>query len=170
LSTFLARIKRKAQEYHDKLKAELREVTRLNKRPTRLFEEAIILMLRDSESQARFDYKQAHSKYFLSLLAGRDLSSITGEELTNSIPNFHAITKKPIANGTKNRYRSTILRFFSLAYKMNWIDFIPYIPRFSEPKVRISWVTKEKANLLIHHLSLKWMKDACFLRCQQVRE
>lgn len=154
--------KRKAQEYHDKLKAELWEIKRLNKRPARLFEEAIILMLRDSENQARFDYKQAHAEYFLSLFAGRDLSSITGDELTDSIPDSHAITKKPIANGTKNRYRSTILRVFSLAYKMNWIDSVPYIPRFSEPKVKVSWITKEKANLLIHHLNLKWMKNVCF--------
>ncbi|WP_392564357.1 site-specific integrase [Orbus wheelerorum] len=154
--------KRKAQEYHDKLKHELWAVTKLNKRPTRIFEEAIILMLRDSEHQARFDYKQAHAEYFLSIFSGRDLSSITGEELTNSIPDFHAITKKPIANGTKNRYRSTILRVFSLAYKMNWIDGVPYIPRFSEPKVKVSWITKEKANMLIHHLKLNWMKDVCF--------
>lgn len=154
--------KRKAQEYHDKLKAELWEVARLNKKPVRLFQEAVILFLRDSENQARFDYKQAHAKYFLSIFADRDLPGITGEELTSSIPNYHAITKSKIANGTKNRYRSSILRMFSLAYKMNWIDAIPYIPRFSEPKVRVSWITKEKANLLIHNLRLEWMKNVCF--------
>ncbi|MBC9130664.1 site-specific integrase [Frischella sp. Ac13] len=154
--------KRQALEYHDRLKAELWEMTKLNKKPKRLFEEAIILMLKDAEHQARFDYKQAHAEYFLRIFSGRDLSSITGEELTNSIPNFHADTKKQIANGTKNRYRSTILRAFSLAYKMNWIDAVPYIPRYSEPKVRVRWITKEKANLLIHNLRLQWMKDVCF--------
>lgn len=154
--------KKQALEYHDRLKVELWETSRINKKPTRLFEEAIILMLKDGEHQARFDYKQAHAEYFLNIFSGRDLSTITGEELTNSIPTFHAKTKKPIANGTKNRYRSTILRAFSLAHKMNWIDAVPYIPRYGEPKVRVRWITKEKASLLIQNLKLQWMKDVCF--------
>lgn len=154
--------KRKALEYHDKLKAELWEITKLNKKPQRLFEEAVILFLKDSEHQARFDYKQAHAEYFLKIFSGRTLSSITGEELTNSIPELHLKTKKPIANGTKNRYRSTILRVFSLSHKMGWIDAVPYIPRCGEPKVRVKWITKEKASILIQNLKLNWMKDVCF--------
>lgn len=103
-----------------------------------------------------------HAKYFLSVFSGKDLSSITGKELTNCIPNFYANTKKQIATDTKNRYRSTILRAFNLAYKMNWIDAVPYIPRYSEPKVCVRYITKEKANLLIYNLRLQWMKDVCF--------
>lgn len=122
----------------------------------------VILFLRDSENQSRFDYKQAHAKYFLSIFSDRNLLSITGEELTNCIKNYHFVTKPKIANGTKNRYRSSILRVFSLAYKMNWIDAIPYILRFSKPKVRVGWITKEKANLLVHNLKLDWMKNVCF--------
>lgn len=154
--------KKKAQEYHDKLKHELWDVSKLNKKPTRLFEEAIILMLKDAEKQARFDYKQAHAEYFLSIFSGRDLKSITGEELVNSLPQLRANTKQPIANATKNRYRSTILRAFNLAHKMDWIDSVPYIPRYAEPKVKVSWITKDKAILLIKNLNLNWMKDVCF--------
>lgn len=154
--------KKRALEYHDKFKAKLWDITRLNKKPARIFEEAVVLLLKDAENQARFDYKQAHAEYFLKIFSGRNLSSITGCELSSSIPNFHAKINKKITNGTKNRYRSTILRIFSLAYKLNWIDSIPYIPRFNEPKIRVRWITKEEANLLIHNLKLPWMKDVCF--------
>jgi integrase len=154
--------KKQALEYHDRLKVELWETSRINKKPTRLFEEAIILLLKDGQGQSKFYCKQAHAEYFLKIFAGRDLSSITSDELADSIPKFHVKTKKPIANATKNRYRSTILRAFSLAHKMNWIDSVPFVPRAKEPKVRVKWITKEKASLLIQNLRLQWMKDVCF--------
>jgi len=70
--------KKIALEYHDKFKAKLWDITRLNKKPIRIFEKAVVLLLKDSEDQAIFDYKQAHAEYFLDILSGRDLSSITG--------------------------------------------------------------------------------------------
>lgn len=154
--------KRKAQEYHDRLKSELWEVNKLNKKPIRLFEEAIILLLKDGQGQSKFYCKQAHAEYFLKIFSGRDLSSITGEEIADSIPVYQLRSKTPIANATKNRYRSAIMRAFSLAYKLGWIDSIPVVPKYNEPKVRVRWITKEKASLLLLNLNLQWMKDVCF--------
>lgn len=154
--------KKKAQQYHDKVKAELWEVNRLNKKPDRLFEEIIILMLKDGQGQARLDYKQAHAEYFLTKFKGRSIQSITSDELTNSLPDFNQSTGEKLTNATKNRYRATILRAFSLAYKLGWIDAVPYVPRFKEPKVRVRWLTKEKAALLLSNLQLDWMRDVCF--------
>lgn len=154
--------KKQALEYHDRLKVELWETSRINKKPTRLFEEAIILLLKDGQGQSKFYCKQAHAEYFLKIFAGRDLSSITSEEIANSIPTYQLKAKIPIANATKNRYRSTILRAFSLAYKLGWIDNVPYVPKYNEPKVRVRWITKQKASLLISNLNLQWMRDVCF--------
>lgn len=154
--------KRKAQEYHDKIKHELWEVTRLNKKPVRLFEEAVILFLKDSKSQSNYRYKQLKSEYFLSRFAGRDLSSITGEEILLSLPRINLLNGEPVSNSTRNRYRSDIIRMFSLAYKMNWIDSIPFVPKEKEPKIRVRWISKEKAALLLKNIKLPWLYNVCF--------
>jgi len=153
--------KKKALKYHDKLKAELWEMTRLNKKPQRYFEEAVILFLENSKEQKNFTTKQYRAKYFLSHFAGRNLNTIDGEEILRSLPEINMNTGNKIANATKNRYRSDIMRMLSLAYKLNWIDSVPFFPRQKEQKLRVKWITKEKANLLIHNLKLQWMKNVC---------
>lgn len=154
--------KKKAQEYHDKLKTELWDIAKLNKKPRRYFEEAVILFLENSKEQKNFSTKQYRAKYFLSHFSGRVLSSIVGEEILRSLPEINKNTGNRVSNATKNRYRSDIMRMFSLAYKLNWIDSVPFVPRQREQKFRVKWITKEKANLLIHNLKLQWMKDVCF--------
>ncbi|QHJ84915.1 MAG: hypothetical protein [Bacteriophage sp.] len=154
--------KRKAQEYHDRLKNELWEVDRLNKKPTRFFEEAVILFLKDGKDQSNFSTKQSRAEHFLDYFSGRELSSITSDEISQSIPDLVKRTGKRTSNATKNRYRADILRMFSLAYKSGWIESVPFVARTKEPKIRVKWITREKANLLIHNLKLKWMKDVCF--------
>lgn len=54
------------------------------------------------------------------------------------------------------------MRMFSLAYKLDWIDSVPLVPRAKEPKVRVRWIAKEKATLINQNLRLQWMKDVCF--------
>ena len=153
--------KRKALEYHDKLKAELWEITKLNKKPQRLFEEAVVLFLKDGKEQKNFRVKQQHAEYFLNKFSGREISEITGEEILNSLPEYVKRTGKPVSNATLNRYRADIIRMFSLAYKLEWIDSVPFVPRAREPVVRVRWITKEQASLLISNLRLGWMKDVC---------
>ena len=144
------------------MKAELWENVKLNKKPQRLFEEAVILFLKDGKEQKSFSVKQARAEYFLARFAGRELSSITGEEILKSLPVTVERTCKKVSNATINRYRADIMRMFSLAYKLDWIDSIPFVPRAKEPKVRVKWITREKASLLIQNLRLQWMKDVCF--------
>lgn len=154
--------KRQALEYHEQLKAELWDTVKLNKKPQRLIEEAVILFLKEGKEQKSFSVKQARAEYFLARFAGRELSSITGEEILNSLPVIVEKTCKKVSNATINRYRADIMRMFSLAYKLDWIDSVPFVPRAKEPQVRVKWITKEKATLLIQNLRLQWMKDVCF--------
>lgn len=154
-------IKKKALEFHDKLKAQLWDLEILNKKPSHYFEEALLLFLQSSEGQKRLDNKKAHAIFFREKFSGRLLSSLTSEELTASIPTYSTQKHKVLSPATQNRYRSSILRILSLAHKSGWIDKIPYIPRKQEPKVRISWITKEQANIFIQSLKLDWMKNVC---------
>lgn len=155
------KIKKQAQEYHDKLKAQLWDQEVLNKEQERYFDEALLLFLRDSEQQKRLDSKKSHAQYFRQIFGGRTLSSLTTEELISAIPIYSADGKKKLTPATQNRYRSSILRMLSLAYKAGWLDKIPYIPRKQEPKVRVSWINKEQAKAFVEALSLDWMQDVC---------
>ncbi|WP_392562544.1 site-specific integrase [Orbus sturtevantii] len=154
--------KRKAQEYHDKLKHELWEVSRLNKKPERLFQEGVILFLKDGLGQSNYNYKQLKAEYFLSYFKDRALSSISGEEILLSLPKVNMLNGKLVSNATRNRYRSDIIRIFSLSHKMGWIDSVPFVPTEKEPKVRVRWITKEKAALLLKNIKIDWLYNVCF--------
>lgn len=149
----------KAQEYHDKLKYDLWQLDKLDKHPDKIFDEIIILALKDAEGQRSFSNKQTQAKYFLGIFKGRKISTITREEIANSLPIYSTARKRKLSNASKNRYRAFIMRAFSLAHKMGWVKEQLYIPRMREPTVRVRWLEKEQAIELINNLKLKWMKD-----------
>lgn len=149
----------KAQEYHDKLKYDLWQIDKLDKSPERTFDEMMILALRNAESHRSFANAQTNARYFLAIFKGRKLSTITSDEITNSLPVYSTKTKRKLSNASKNRYRSFIMRAFSLAHKTGWIKEKPHVPSFREPTVRVRWIEKEVAIELIDNLKLKWMKD-----------
>lgn len=153
--------KEKAQQLHDKLKHEAWAVKNLDKRPERLFEDLIMLALRDAEDNANIDNITIYARYWLGTFEGRLVSSVSGEEITYNLPTHSRITHKRLSNATKNRYRAFVMRGFSLAYKSGWIDQIPYSQTLREPKVRIRWLDKSEARSLIHNLEREWMKNLC---------
>lgn len=153
--------KEKAQQLHDKLKHEAWAVKNLDKRPERLFEDLIMLALRDAEDNANIDNINIYARYWLGVFEGRLVSSVSGEEITDNLPTHSRITHKRLSNATKNRYRAFVMRGFSLAYKSGWIDQIPYSQTLREPKVRIRWIDKGDARALVDNLEHQWMKWLC---------
>ena len=119
----------------------------------------MIVALRDAEGQSGFENKQIYARYFLHFFGGRNVSSITGEQIYDSLPTHHQATKKPLANATRNRYRSFIMRALSMACKSGWIASQPHVPSLREPKVRVRWIDKRKARMLISNLRYRWMRD-----------
>ncbi|MEY0977166.1 tyrosine-type recombinase/integrase [Providencia rettgeri] len=149
----------KAQEYHDKLKHELWQMGKLDKSPDRSFEEMMNLVLQDAEGQSSYDTKLAYSEYFHSIFKGRKISTITNDEIADSLPIFSPMTRKKLSNATRNRYRSIIMRGFSLAHKMGWLTKSSYIPRMKEPTVRVRWLERWEVELLLSNINVKWMRD-----------
>lgn len=148
----------KAQEYHDKLKNELWQVSRLDKIPDRPFEDIMVMALRDAEGQSGFHNKQIYARYWLTVFGGRIISSISGEEITNGLPTHSTAKNCRLSNATRNRYRSFVMRAFSLAVKSGWLRNMPYTSTQREPKVRVRWIEKGTARSLVDTLRLDWMK------------
>lgn len=153
--------KKLAQQYHDKIKHETWQVEQLEKQPEHLFDEALIMFLKDGESGRDFDTKRRHALYFRAIFGGRLISSLTNQEIIQSIPTRKADTGEQLSGATQNRYRSSLMRILSLAYKAGWLNKLPYIPRKAEAKVRVRWITKEQAQELISNLQLGWMRHVC---------
>lgn len=148
----------KAQEYHDKLRHEMWQVSRLDKIPDRFFDDIVILALRDAENQPYFADKQIHARYWLSVFGGRVISTISSEEIANNLPTHSTARRVKLSNATRNRYRAFIMRAFSLAVKAGWVRSAPHVSSQREPKVRVRWIEKEQARALINSLRLGWMK------------
>ena len=151
--------KKLAQEYHDKVKHQLWAFDKLDRRVERTFNEALILLLNDGKGQKDYATKVRHAKYWRPIFGDTNLSSITGEMIDNNLPTHNAKSKEPLAPATINKYRKTILRALSLAYKNNWINSIPYVGKLKEPKIRVRWATKQQAQELLNNISIAWLRD-----------
>ena len=151
--------KKLAQEYHDKVKHQLWALDKLDRRVERTFNEALILLLNDGKGQKDYATKVRHAKYWHPIFGDTNLSSITGEMIDNNLPTHNAKSKEPLAPATINKYRKTILRALSLAYKNNWINSIPYVGKLKEPKIRVRWATKQQAQELLNNISIAWLRD-----------
>lgn len=148
----------KAQEYHDKLKHELWQVARLDRLPEKTFDDIVVLALREAEHQSCYENKVIYADYWLKAFGGRLISTISGEDIANRLPTHSTAKNCRLTNATRNRYRSFIMRAFSLAVKSGWLKQVPHLSTQREPKVRVRWIEKDQARALISSLRLEWMK------------
>lgn len=160
------RNRKQAQEYHDRLKAELWRVHQLGDKPKRLFEEACVQFLRASEGQRDYDTKVRHVKYWREVFAGRAICSLTSEEIYAGLPTHQSYkNRKPkkLTPATRNRYLASIRRILSLCVESEWIHAAPKLSAAMEPKLRVRWEPKPVVNALISALRLPWMRDVAIV-------
>lgn len=159
--TIKTTVKKEAQQYHDQLKSQLWKIDKLDQKAEYLFENALVLFLKDAEGKEDTATKKRHAIYYRNIFAGRKLSSLTSDEILDAIPENHMTKGTPLTNSTKNKYRTSIMRILKLAYQSGYIDKMPYIPKKKEPPIRVRWITKEQAKQLIDKISTDWMKTIC---------
>lgn len=158
--------RRAAQEYHDRLKADLWRQDKLGETPDRVFEEAAVRFLKLCEGQRDYAGKLRHVAYWREQFSGRSVRTITADEIFDALPTHRVINGKParpLAAGTRNRYVNTIRRMLNLCVEWEWIDRVPKLARFEEPDVRIRWETPEVIATMINALRLPWMRDAAIV-------
>ncbi|KGD75237.1 integrase [Tatumella morbirosei] len=165
--------KKQALELHDKMKAEAWRVDELGDLPTRSFEDACMRWLDEKEHKRSLDDDRIKMEFFVRHFSGRDISTITGEEVQKvvskmvnrnhrrkweirrdsalregkPVPEF---TDKPVSMGTKSHYLSfmrSLLR--AAANEWGWIKTAPVIKTKKPVSKRIRWLTKDEAKRLI---------------------
>ncbi len=140
----------KAQEYHDKLKAELWKVARLGNKPDRAWEEAVVRWLQETAHKATHEKDKAHLRWLDRHLGGKHLMEITRDVIDRVT---HARLKEGVSNATVNRMLEVVRAILRRAAKeWEWTDRTPYIRMLPEPKRRIRWITREEAERLLEEL------------------
>lgn len=155
-----------AQEYHDRLKADLWRQDKLGETPDRTFEEAAVKFLRECEGQRDYATKLRHVAYWREQFAGRSVRSLTADEIADRLPTHRVVNGKPaepLTGSTRNRYIATIKRLLNLCMAWEWVDRVPKLPRYFEPDVRVRWEPPEVIEALINALRLPWMRDAAIV-------
>lgn len=158
--------KAQAQEYHDRLKAALWRQQAFGEEPEHHFAEAAARFLKESHGQSDYATKVRHIAYWRTKFVGRAIRSLTATEIVDALPTHKASRygpATPLTNGTKNKYLTTIRRMLNLCYRWGWIDRAPYLPRYTEPRVRVRWESPETIQALISALNIPWMRDAAWV-------
>lgn len=155
--------RKEAQEFHDKLKAQLWREDALGELPEHTLDDAALQMLKLSDGQRDYAAKVRHVKYWRSALGGDTLlSSLTAGRIMQALPT-HTTHKDrpatPLSAASKNRYLATIRRMLNLAVQAGWLVSAPKLGRFREPKQRVRWEPRPIIAALIDNLRLPWMQD-----------
>ncbi|MGE8674228.1 tyrosine-type recombinase/integrase [Achromobacter kerstersii] len=151
-----------AQEYHDKLKADLWRQAKLGEQPDRFFEEAAVRCLRLWDGLRDYDSKVRHVAYWRSQFSGRAIRSLKFDEIADKLPTHttHKHRKPtPVSAATKNRYLATLRRMLKLCEDWDWIDKCPKFSEFVEPDNRVRWEPPSVIGRLISAMTLEWMRD-----------
>jgi len=151
-----------AQEYHDRLKADLWRVAKLGETPQYTFEQAAVRFLREYEGRKSYATHKRHIAYWRKQLAGRVIGSLTTNDIKDALPTHvvhkHQATRK-VKPATRNRHLSTIKRMLNLCREWGWINSVPILRPEKEPKVRIRWLTQDEARRLLAAIPRDWMRD-----------
>ncbi|MEJ1471784.1 MAG: tyrosine-type recombinase/integrase [Candidatus Sedimenticola sp. (ex Thyasira tokunagai)] len=159
--------KQKAQEYHDRLKAELWRVHKLGENPKRTWQEAVVRWLQETDHKADHKHDIAKLRWLDQFLGNSYLHEVD-RELIDQI----AQTKKQQATpSTANRYLALIRAILRMARdEWEWIDKIPRVRLFKEPKKRVRWITQQEAARLLEELPSHLADMAAFALATGLRQ
>jgi len=154
--------RKKAEEFHDRLKAQLWREKKLGEAPEKRFQDAAVRFLKLYEGQPDFDSKRRYILYWRERFSGWELSRITAEAVAENLPT-HKVTRtgkqSPLSPATQNRYMAALRTMLNLAEQWKWLARAPKLVDFQEPKKRIRWISQEEAAALIASVSQDWLRD-----------
>jgi integrase len=136
-----------AQEFEVKLKAELWRTSKLGERPRHRWEEAVERWLNERLHLPSIDDYKMHLRWLHRHFYARFLDEISRDRLDEVARVRKA---EGVANSTVNRLLEVaraVLR--CAAREWGWLDSAPAVRMLPEPKRRIRWITREKADQLL---------------------
>ena len=141
--------KAQAQELHDRLKSDAWRVERLGEKLKYTWDDAGYKWLLETQHKATHDSDKAKLRWLQSYLRGKPLLEID-RTLVAKIGETKATQASP---STANRFLALIRAILrKAALEWEWIDKLPKIRLYLEPKRRIRWITPEQVKTLLDEL------------------
>lgn len=142
--------KNKAQEFHDKLKAQLWEQTKLGTKRGYSWNEAVVRWLNETQLKASRVDDLCHLRWLDQYFNSVELGEINRDTLDRII---QAKLATQVTNSTVNRMLALIRAILrKAAYEWEWLDKIPKIRLLKEPTRRIRWITPLEVDALLLEL------------------
>ncbi|MBA0187475.1 site-specific integrase [Pectobacterium polonicum] len=168
--------KKQAQELHDRLKAEMWRVSKLDEAPKKTFNEACIRWIREKADKKSLDDDKSIIGFWLMHFDGRILSSIKSEAIMEAVDGMenrrHRLnwemtrdrcnrlgkpapeyTPKLATKGTRTRHLAILRAILNLAVTWGWLD---RSPKISTPRIkngRIRWLTDDESKRLFSEIA-----------------
>jgi len=160
--------RQQAQEYHDRLKAELWKVQKLGEKPDPRWEEAVVRWIKEKAHKATLDSDRMHFRWLDAHLRGKRLSEINRVLIDRLID---VRRRDRVSAATVNRLLQVLRAVLRKAERdWDWLNKAPLITLFKEPKRRIRWLTREEADRLLAELPLHLAEMARFSLATGLRE
>jgi integrase len=142
--------KAKAQEYHDKLKAQLWDLARLKQKPKRTWDEAALRWLKEKAHKKSHRDDVSRIRWFTKHLRGKTMDLVSRDMIdgliTRHLPNA--------CSRTKDLYVALLRAIFRRAMReWEWLEHIPAFKTYhTGGKVRVRYLTQDQARILLERL------------------
>jgi integrase len=142
--------RKKAEEYHDKLKAQLWDVARLGRKPPRTWDEAALRWLKEKAHKKSYCDDVYRIRWFTRHLRGMTLDNISRDLIDRLISRGLAGR----SDRTKDLFVSLVRGIFRMAMReWEWIETMPAFRTYTRgSKVRVRYLTQDQAKLLLARL------------------
>ena len=159
-------IKAQAQEYHDRLKADLWRQDKLGEKLA-LWEDAAARWLTDKAHKKSIENDRDKLRWLSPHLDGKRLDAIHRAVLDKIIK---AKRKEGVAAATINRHLAVISGILHAAVEWEWLQYAPKIPKLQESKKRDRFLSAEEAKALLLELPPHLKAMARFTLATGLRE
>ena len=143
------KIKRQAQQYHDKLQGDRWEQDKLGVKPRYTWDEAAAKFLLETSHKRTHEWDKSMLRWFQLLLGGKELIDINRALLEQ----VRAVRGNGVSTATVNRYMAlvrTILR--KACNEWEWLNRVPKVGMFQDGEGRIRSLSRDEYESLISAL------------------
>jgi integrase len=138
------------QEFHDRLKAELWRIDKIDEKPKRIWDQAVVRWLKEQSHKATAREDVAKFRWLDRFLRGKELSTINRALIDR-------ITDVKLAEGHKNATVNRTLELLRAVLRRcvnewEWLDRAPKVRLLKEPTRRIRFLTYAEAQRLLAEL------------------
>ena len=142
--------RKKAQEYHDRRKAELWDLARLGRKPRRTWDEAALRWLKEKAHKKSYRDDVSRIRWFTRHLRGRYLDQVSRDGIDQLIS--RGLARR--SDRTKDLYVALIRAIFRKAMReWEWIERMPAFRTYSKANdVRVRFLTQAQAQELLDRL------------------